>query len=115
MADSPYREFVSPFDYKYQDCTVYRGVMYQCNNKSGTGGKWIEHDWDLFISSELTAVVAEINVELAATIVAMNDAIKKLRNEDVVMHRLIGQLVFELQDQGIKIEDKELINQIKYI
>lgn len=117
MADSPYREFVSPFDYKYQDCTVYKGVMYQCNNRNGTGGRWIEHDWDIFISSELTEIVSEISAELSATIVAMNSEITKLKRENVDLHRLFGLLLEELFERknGVKIKNKELLEQLNYI
>ncbi len=106
-----FREFVSPHDYVYQDGCIRQGKLYQCNNKEGTGGRWIEADWELIPLDDDEG----INAATSLVLQSLQSQIDKNNEEIEYLHRLIGLLVFELTDQGIKVEDKELINQINYI
>lgn len=39
------REFTAPRQYFYLECCIYNGIVYQCTNTQGTGGRFIEDDW----------------------------------------------------------------------
>ncbi len=49
------REFTAPRQYFYLECCIKDGIIYQCTNTQGTGGRFIEDDWTP------TAQYSEIN------------------------------------------------------
>jgi len=51
--------------------------------------------------------------ELLASIEALRNLIIGNTKEILYLHNLIGKLVFELVDQGIEIQSKELINELE--
>lgn len=63
------------------------------------------------ISSSEEATTAD----LQAQIDILKQALLVNSSNILYLHRLIGLLTFELIEQGVKIESKELINQIEYI
>jgi hypothetical protein len=113
MSVITFREFTSPHVYAYGDCCVYKGVAYQCITIAGTDGVtgFKEIDWkvipfstDLTISAALTAIINNLQTEIIYN-----------RIEIECLNKNISQLVFELLNQGIKIENQELLNKLNYI
>lgn len=60
-------------------------------------------------ADELT--ISEIQTALGL----LSDSIVLLNSQIEYLHRLNGLLIFELIDQGIKIQSKELIEELNYI
>lgn len=55
------------------------------------------------------------NEELSAILTELTKQILLIKSELYNQHIFNGKLIFELLNQGIKIEDKILINELKYI
>lgn len=110
MSDDIYknlREFRSPRDYVWQECCVRGGKIYQVTNLNGTGNRWIEGDWKEIAITDINFSSVDHKIDVLSTMIASNS------NETERLNRLLSKLIFELTEQGIDIQDKELINQIK--
>lgn len=110
MADDIYknlREFRSPRDYVWQECAVKDGHIYQVINVNGTGNRWIEADWERVNITELDTTDIDRSFAILTAQVALNTT------EIETLNRLLAKLLFELIEQGIEIQDQELINEVE--
>lgn len=110
MADDIYknlREFRSPRDYVWQECCVRFGKIYQVTNLNGTGNRWIEEDWREIAITDIDFTTIDNSIEVLTLLISSNT--KQIED----LNRLLAQLIFELINQGIKIQSEELLNELK--
>ena len=104
-----FREFVSPHHYNYGDCVMYQGKAYQCTVFEGVSGYFDVRQWeDLGFAPD-----AALSPALIAILNGLQQQVDANSKEILRLNNLLALLIFELLEQGIEIQHKELHNELK--
>lgn len=101
-----YTEFTIPHYYSYGDCMVKDGVQYQCSNTNGVNGIFREVDWNIIPNER-------IGPELTIVLNSLQSQINNNSKEILQLNNLLARLIFELLEQGIEMESKELNEELE--